>query len=91
MAAITVPAMQTGEIQIDIENNQKVTSPNDKTLSEAKHIEQVVSDNSNINYDQVDEEPELHARTYLALVAMFLLNMVQVIALSGPPAVVCDY
>lgn len=35
-----------------------------------------------------DEEPELHARTYLALAAMFLLNMVQVLALQGPPTVV---
>ena len=38
--------------------------------------------------DEVDEEPELHFRTYIALAAMFLLNLVQVFALQGPPAVV---
>ncbi|GAD99999.1 similar to MFS drug efflux pump [Paecilomyces variotii No. 5] len=40
---------------------------------------------SNLVYDE-DEEPELHIRTWVALAAMFLLNMVQVLALMGPPA-----
>jgi hypothetical protein len=40
-------------------------------------------------YENAEEEPELHARTYLALASMFLLNFVQVVALQGPPAVVC--
>lgn len=35
-----------------------------------------------------EEEPEFHTRTYFALIAMFLLNFVQVLALQGPPAVV---
>jgi hypothetical protein len=43
---------------------------------------------SNFEYDDDENEPELHARTYVALLAMFLLNMVQVLALQGPPAVV---
>jgi hypothetical protein len=34
-------------------------------------------------------EPELHARTYIALAAMILLNFVQILALQGPPTVVC--
>lgn len=42
----------------------------------------------NLVYDHDDEEPEIHARTYLAVAAMFLLNTVQVVALQGPPAVV---
>ncbi|KAJ5740472.1 hypothetical protein N7493_000344 [Penicillium malachiteum] len=33
-----------------------------------------------------EEEPEIHLRTYFALAAMFLLNMVQVFCLMGPPA-----
>jgi hypothetical protein len=45
----------------------------------------------NLVYDHDDEEPEIHARTYLAVAAMFLLNMVQVVALQGPPAVVSYY
>lgn len=36
----------------------------------------------------VEEEPELHARTYLAVLALFFLNFVQVYALTGPPAIV---
>ncbi|KAK5693787.1 hypothetical protein LTR17_025025 [Elasticomyces elasticus] len=43
---------------------------------------------ANLIYDDVDEEPELHIRTYVALVSMFMLNLVQVFALQGPPAVV---
>jgi hypothetical protein len=34
-------------------------------------------------------EPELHARTYIALAAMILLNFIQILALQGPPTVVC--
>lgn len=64
---------------------------NEKNLSEEKHLERVVTSESNLVYDDVDEEPELHARTYIALAAMFLLNLVQVVALQGPPAVVGDH
>lgn len=35
-----------------------------------------------------DEEPKLHMSTYVALAAMFLLNLVQVFGLMGPPAAV---
>ena len=55
-----------------------------------KHIEDVDSndDQNNLHYNESDQEPELHARTYVALFAMFVLNGVQVLALQGPPAVV---
>lgn len=36
----------------------------------------------------IEEEPELHSRTYLAVIALFFLNFVQVYALTGPPAIV---
>ena len=55
-----------------------------------EHVEHVTTAEGNLIYDDVDEEPELHARTYLAVFAMLMLNMVQVFALSGPPAVVSD-
>ena len=48
-------------------------------------------DTSNLDYDDVEQEPELHARTYFALAAMFLLNLVQVLALQGAPAVVWQF
>lgn len=67
----------------------QVVSVDEKVeVSVEKHVEDVDTSDHNLVYDDVDEEPELHARTYIALVAMFLLNMVQVLALQGPPAVV---
>ncbi len=39
-------------------------------------------------YDQDEEEPQLHARTWIALAAFFLLNYVQVLALQSPSSVV---
>jgi hypothetical protein len=53
-----------------------------------RQVEEVDKDDGNLHYDEVDVEPELHMRTYIALAAMFMLNMVQVVALQGPPAVV---
>ena len=62
-----------------------------RTSSEVeKRMEHVLPSTSNLVYDHNDEEPELHARSYFALAAMFFLNLVQVLALQGPPAVVCN-
>lgn len=36
----------------------------------------------------IDEEPELHARTWIAIAALFLLNFVQCFALTGTPSIV---
>jgi hypothetical protein len=64
-------------------------SVNEKKPADANHQEDLTNPPPNdLVYDDDDEEPELHARTYLALAAMFLLNLVQVLALQGPPAVV---
>lgn len=63
---------------------------NEKPAGESKHLEDTFSPTVNLVYSQDDEEPELHARTYFAVVAMFLLNMVQVFALQGPPTVVSN-
>lgn len=60
----------------------------EKSIEEAKHSEFVPTPTANLVYSQHEKEPEIHARTYLAVAAMFLLNMVQVLALQGPPAVV---
>lgn len=63
---------------------------NEKNVPDEKHPERIVTSETNLVYDDVDEEPELRARTYIALVAMFSLNLVQIVALQGPPAVVGD-
>ncbi|OAQ58550.1 siderophore iron transporter [Pochonia chlamydosporia 170] len=66
---------------------QTQVSPSEKTLEDSEHLEMTANETSNLAYSQDDEEPELHARTYFAVAAMFVLNMVQVLALQGPPTV----
>lgn len=60
----------------------------EKSPVEEQHLEHVATSSVNLEYNDDEEEPEIHARTYVALAAMFILNLVQVIALQGPPAVV---
>jgi len=55
----------------------------------ARHVEHGVDSKGNLAYENAEEEPDLTARTWIALASMWLLNLVQVLALQGPPAVVC--
>ncbi|KAK5108576.1 hypothetical protein LTR62_008152 [Meristemomyces frigidus] len=57
------------------------------TSLEASHLERSGGQGDNLVYDDPEGEPELHVRTYAAVTAMFLLNLVQVFALQGPPVV----
>lgn len=60
----------------------------DDTVEDSQHVEDIKEQiGENLVYEE-DEEPELHAQTYFALAAMFLLNLVQVFGLLGPPAAV---
>lgn len=71
-------------------NSTQAAKTNDgieKTTVDAKHLEQATKYEDDIVYDG-EEEPEIHMRTWIALASMFLLNLVQVFALQGPPAVV---
>jgi hypothetical protein len=81
MAFDVAPAesVHTDSVQTD--------SPVHEKNEEVNHLENGITPASNLVYED-DEEPELHARTYFALAAMFFLNLVQVFALQGPPAVV---
>lgn len=63
------------------------TSKTEQDNFEVEEIEQ----STNLVYDDVEEVPELHMRTWIALASMFLLNLVQLIALQGPPAVVSSF
>lgn len=65
----------------------------DGTLKNFFHLDKLghnsgTAETVDLVYDNVDEEPELHARTYVAVGAIFILYLVQVLALQGPPAVV---
>lgn len=62
-----------------------VQSAEKPSVNETTHDEP--EEYHNHSYDNEDEEPELHARTYIALAAMFLLNFIQAFALTGPPTV----
>lgn len=57
---------------------------------EEKQMEYGGGSDNNLVYDDAEVEPEIHARTWVAMAAMLMLNMVQVFALQGPPAVVRD-
>lgn len=57
--------------------------------SDASDLEKTTSPPSgNLVYENVDEEPVIHIRTWIALASMFLMNFVQTFALQGPPSVV---
>jgi hypothetical protein len=51
----------------------------------AEHIQEI---QQNYTYDDEDEEPELHATTWIALGSMCLLILAVLFALQGPPTVV---
>ncbi|KAJ5365236.1 hypothetical protein N7517_008122 [Penicillium concentricum] len=58
----------------------------EKGVEQFQHIEQAESlSDRNFVYEG-DEEPEIHTQTYFTLAAMFLLNLVQVFGLLGPPS-----
>ena len=84
---MSVPAKMSDEAEhnmvFQVSSTTKASIPEGETV----HNEEMTS-NANLAYNDDEIEPEFHARTYYALAAMFLLNMVQVLALQGPPAVV---
>ena len=71
-----------------VEDNTSSGDPEKVSSTVAGHLKEAGPEDQNLVYNVVDEEPEIHVRTYVAIAAMFLLNLVQVFALQGPPAVV---
>lgn len=57
-------------------------------LSSEKYLEEVDMTQENMVYDDAEHEPELHLRTWIALVAMWLYNYTIVFTLLSPPTVV---
>lgn len=57
-------------------------------FGDIKQMEHIDVSDQNIAFDEAEMEPQFHARTWIALVAFFLLNFVQVVALQGPASVV---
>jgi hypothetical protein len=73
----------------DPEKSTYTTMPEEvKGPGVEKHLEHVDSSNEDLVYDDAEHEPELHFRTWIALVSMFLYNYVIIITLLSPAAVV---
>lgn len=62
---------------------ENTVSPTDEKASEVQ-----VERSEGPVWNEEDEVPELHLRTWIALGAMLILQFVQLLALQGPPAVV---
>lgn len=88
--AMAASADSYGEKGPRVHEPEQMSLPKDE--KSAAHLEtlETLDTEHNLVYNDVDEEPEIHARTWIALAAMFLLNLVQVVALQGPPAVVSN-
>ncbi len=69
-------------------NSQPVKLTQAPADKESKDLEKWDTLPGNLVYDEVDEEPELHARTYGAMAALLMLNLVILFALQGPPSFV---
>jgi hypothetical protein len=78
----------TSEKIANSERGQVRSTLSEKSQLEEQQLEHVATSSVNLEYNDDEEEPEIHARTYVALVAMVVLNFVQVIGLQGPAAVV---
>ena len=90
--ALTTTSIVSLGVAENYANSKELCPPiDDKAarVAEVTHLEHK-DEEGNMTYDLVDKEPELQTRTYIATAAMFLLNLVQVVALKGPPIVVCD-
>ncbi|KAH7089425.1 putative siderophore iron transporter [Paraphoma chrysanthemicola] len=63
-----------------------VTNSEKSETGMTEHKEHVSSSYEHV-YENAELEPEIHWRTYIALLAMVLINYVAVISLQAPPAV----
>ena len=67
--------------------NMEIIEPKDAN-GDSVHAENPLStSDGNLWQSDDEDEPEFHMRTYIALGSMFFLNLVQVLALQGPPTV----
>ena len=58
-----------------------------KSQQDSFQLEEV-EQSADLVYDDVDKVPEFHMRIWVALASMFMVNLVQIFALQGPPAVI---
>lgn len=83
----------TPETTIDVSPAQSnAIQPVDTATDEKRgnHLEHVETDLGNLRYDDEDEEPELHMKTWIALAALIFMQMTMIMAVQGPPPAVSD-
>ena len=87
----------TGATVTNVGGTEEGLGAHDVTLSKpaydenlvATHVEDDYHDkDGNIVYNEVNIEPEIHWRTWIALLAVWLVNFTFSQATGGPPAVV---
>ena len=64
------------------QNGKKVEAGSEHDEHSKEH------DVQNLMYADDDREPEIHFRTWIAVLAMCVLDYVQLVALTGPPTIV---
>lgn len=60
----------------------------EKQFAREQRLETLIPAEGNLVYDDAEHEPELHYKTYIALGAMFLLNLVNTFSIFSPPVAV---
>lgn len=75
-----------------VDNTRQDSFYGETEKHEEEYVDRVADpsriDRADMTYLGEDEEPELHLRTYIAISALFILNYVQLVALTGAPALV---
>lgn len=70
------------------ENDSLPATSTEKASIPGEQIEDVEAETENLRYEDTDHEPKLHFKTWIALVTMWIYNLVIVLALNSPAAVV---
>lgn len=63
----------------------RVPNKSDDSMAQGVHVEQV----NDTTYTEDDDDPKLHLTTWVALISMYIYQLVVVVNLQGPSAVVC--
>lgn len=78
---VQVPSTMSHEVDHGVK-----ASSDQLSQYKSEHVE--ITD-ENLHYENDEEEPELHARTYVAVFSVIVFTIAGLLALQGPPAVVC--
>jgi hypothetical protein len=93
MAPSTTIASESGFNSIALQENLGREKHTGTTFKEEapQHKEDAtpVQQDDNLTYTDDEHEPEIHARTWIAVAALCVQSFCQLFALMGPPTIVC--